>query len=230
MFSEYNFKNFNFRLLFYALALNAIGLLVINSAVNGDRSYINRQLIGLFGGLVIMLFLALTDYHKLMRCTGVIYLGCVVILLAIIVAGQFGGAGTGARRWITLPVIGRFQPSEFVKIGLIIFFSWFLQRNQEKINNLRTLIIVGAFAAVPLLLIMKQPDLSTSIVIMFIIVCLIFVAGLSYKWIVGADPGAGPHGISRRAGRCAVSDRIPGKPNPCLRQSWKIRGPECPAG
>ena len=41
MFSEYNFKNFNFRLLFYALALNAIGLLVINSAVNGDRSYIN---------------------------------------------------------------------------------------------------------------------------------------------------------------------------------------------
>ena len=65
MFSEYNFKNFNFRLLFYALALNAIGLLVINSAVNGDRSYINRQLIGLFGGLVIMLFLALTDYHKL---------------------------------------------------------------------------------------------------------------------------------------------------------------------
>ena len=46
--SEYNFKNFNFRLLFYALALNVIGLLVINSAVNGDRSYINRQLIGPF--------------------------------------------------------------------------------------------------------------------------------------------------------------------------------------
>ena len=186
MLSEYNFKNFNFRLLFYALALNVIGLLVINSAVNGDRSYINRQLIGLFGGLVIMIFLALMDYHKLMRCTGVIYLACVAILLAIIVAGQFGGAGTGARRWITLPVIGRFQPSEFVKIGLIIFFSWFLQRNQEKINDPRTLIIVGAFAAVPLLLIMKQPDLSTSIVIVFIIVCLIFVAGLSYKWIIGA--------------------------------------------
>ena len=91
MFSEYNFRNLNFRLLFYALALNAIGLLVINSAVNGDRSYINRQLIGLFGGLVIMTFLALMDYHKLMRCTGVIYLGCVAILLAIIVAGQFGG-------------------------------------------------------------------------------------------------------------------------------------------
>ena len=131
MLSEYNFKNFNFRLLFYALALNVIRLLVINSAVNGDRSYINRQLIGLFGGLVIMIFLALMDYHKLMRCTGVIYLACVAILLAIIVAGQFGGAGTGARRWIT-SAIGRFQPSEFVKIGLIIFFSGFLQRNQER--------------------------------------------------------------------------------------------------
>ena len=62
------------------------------------------------------------------------------------------------------------------------------------------MIIVGAFAAVPLLLMMKQPDLSTSIVIVFIIVCLIFVAGLSYKWIVGAAavgiPGLAPHSIS----------------------------------
>ena len=57
------------------------------------------------------------------------------ILLAVIVAGQLGGVGSGCRRWIDLPVIGRFQPSEFVKIGLIFFFSWFLQKNQEKINR-----------------------------------------------------------------------------------------------
>lgn len=186
MFSEYNFRNFNFRLLFYVLALNVIGILVINSAVAGDRSYINRQLIGLFGGLLIAIGLSLINYRRLMRCCGIVYVGCIGILVAVIIAGQLGGAGAGSRRWIDLPVIGRFQPSEFVKIGLIFFFSWYLQKNQEKINQPSTLILLGALAAVPLLLIMKQPDLSTSIVIMFFTLCLIYMAGISYKWIFGA--------------------------------------------
>lgn len=186
MLSEYNFRNYNFRLLFSALALNVIGIMVINSAVSGDRSYINRQLIGLFGGLMIAVILSLISYRQILRFSGVIYAGCIVILLAVILAGQLGGAGAGSRRWISLPVIGRFQPSEFVKIGLILFFSWFLQKNQERINQPVTLITIGLFAAVPLFLILDQPDLSTSIVIMVMIVCLIYIAGISYKWILGA--------------------------------------------
>ncbi|MEE0220767.1 MAG: FtsW/RodA/SpoVE family cell cycle protein, partial [Lachnospiraceae bacterium] len=97
-----------------------------------------------------------------------------------------GGFGGGSRRWIDLPVIGRFQPSEFVKIGLIFFFSWFLQKNQEKINRPSVLVTAAVLAAVPLALILKQPDLSTSIVIVFFILCLIYMAGISYKWIAGA--------------------------------------------
>lgn len=186
MFSEYNFKNFDFRLLFYALALNFIGVLAINSAVGGDMSYTGRQLIGLFGGLLMAIGLSLINYRFLLKFSGIIYVGCIGILLAVIIAGQLGGLGGGSRRWITLPLIGRFQPSEFVKIGLILFFSWFLQKNQEKINQPLTLILIGALAAVPLLLIMSQPDLSTSIVIAFFIACLVFIAGISYKWILGA--------------------------------------------
>ena len=121
MFSEYNFRNYNFRLLFYVLAPNLVGVVVINSAVGGDRSYVNRQLIGLFGGLMLAIAISLMDYRKLMKCCGLVYIGCVGILLAVIVAGQLGGFGGGSRRWIDLPVIGRFQPSEFVKIGLIFF-------------------------------------------------------------------------------------------------------------
>ena len=186
MFSEYNFRNFNFRLLICVLFLNCIGILVINSAVAGDRSYINRQLIGLFGGVLMAIILSLINYRFWMKLSGVIYLGCIGILLAVILAGQLGGFGAGSRRWIDLPVIGRFQPSEFVKIGMILFFSWYLQKNQEKINQPSTLIMLGVFAAFPLLLIMRQPDLSTSIVIMFFILCLIFISGISYKWIFGA--------------------------------------------
>ena len=186
MFSEYNFRNFNFRLLICVLFLNCIGILVINSAVAGDKSYINRQLIGLFGGVLMAIILSLINYRFWMKLSGVIYLGCIGILLAVILAGQLGGFGAGSRRWIDLPVIGRFQPSEFVKIGMILFFSWYLQKNQEKINQPSTLIMLGVFAAFPLLLIMRQPDLSTSIVIMFFILCLIFISGISYRWIFGA--------------------------------------------
>ena len=186
MLSDYNLKNYNIRLLFAVLALNGIGLMVINSAVAGDRSYINRQLIGLFGGLMIAIILSLISYRYLLRFSGLIYLGCIGILVAVLIMGQLGGAGTGSQRWITLPVVGRFQPSEFVKIGLIVFFSWFLDKNQEKIDHPFTLIMTAALAAVPLFFIMEQPDLSTSIVIMVMILCLIYVAGISYKWIFGA--------------------------------------------
>ena len=148
MFSEYNFRNYNFRLLFYVLALNLVGVVVINSAVGGDRSYVNRQLIGLFGGLMLAIAISLMDYRKLMKCCGLVYIGCVGILLAVIVAGQLGGFGGGSRRWIDLPVIGRFQPSEFVKIGLIFFFSWFLQKNQEKINRPSVLVTAAVNQAV----------------------------------------------------------------------------------
>ena len=186
MLSDYNFRNYNIRLLLSVLALNAIGLMVINSAVAGDRTYINRQLIGLFGGLLVAIVLSLFSYRWLMRFTGLIYLGCVGILVAVLVMGRLGGSGAGAQRWIELPVLGRLQPSEFVKIGLIVFFSWFLDKNQEKINHPFTLVTLAVFATVPLLLIMEQPDLSTSIVIMVMILCLIYVSGISYKWIFGA--------------------------------------------
>lgn len=135
---------------------------------------------------MLAIAISLMDYRKLMKCCGLVYIGCVGILLAVIVAGQLGGFGGGSRRWIDLPVIGRFQPSEFVKIGLIFFFSWFLQKNQEKINRPSVLVTAAVLAAVPLALILKQPDLSTSIVIVFFILCLIYMAGISYKWIAGA--------------------------------------------
>ena len=192
MLSEYNFRDYNFKLLLSVLALNGIGLMVINSAVGGDRSYINRQLIGLFGGLMIAIILSLISYRFVLKFSVPIYFVCIGILAAVIVMGQLGGSGTGSQRWIEIPVLGRLQPSEFVKIGLIVFFSWFLQKNQERIDQPVILIITAGLAAAPLLLIMKQPDLSTSIVIMVFILCLIYIAGISYKWIIGALSVGGP--------------------------------------
>ncbi len=182
MLSEYNFKSFNFRLLFYVAALTVIGIIVINSAVAGDVSYTHKQLIGFGSGLGLALIFSLINYRWLLKFNGVIYIGCIVILAAVILNGKLGG---GSMRWIELPLIGRFQPSEFVKIGLILFFSWYLQKYQEKINRPLTLLSVAVLASVPLFLILEQPDLSTSIVIAFFILCLIYTSGIDYRWIFG---------------------------------------------
>ena len=102
MLSEYNFRDYNFKILLSVLALNGVGLMVINSAVGGDRSYINRQLIGLFGGLMVALILSVISYRYLLHFTGLIYLACVGILLAVHPVQYFclhrrshGGCGQG---------------------------------------------------------------------------------------------------------------------------------------
>ena len=84
MFAEYNFRSFNFRLLFYAAALSMIGVVIINSAVGEDKSYVTRQLIGLFGGIMIAVVLSIFNYRFLTRFSVVVYIGCLAILLAVI--------------------------------------------------------------------------------------------------------------------------------------------------
>ncbi len=182
MFSEYNFRTYSLRLMLTAVVLNIIGIIAIYSAENGALEYTSRQLAGLVFGVVICIGVSLIDYHRILRFSAVIYIVCIVSLAAVMLVGQLGG---GSRRWITIPFIGRFQPSEFVKIGLILFFAWFLQRNQERINSPVTLAITFLLAIAPVLMIMMQPDLSTAIVIIVLVVCMVFVAGISYKWIIG---------------------------------------------
>lgn len=75
--------------------------------------------------------------------------------------------------------------SEFVKIGLIVILSWFLSKNQERINAPSVVGTAALMCAVPLGMVYMQPNLSTTIVIAFTLVCIVYAAGLSYKWIVG---------------------------------------------
>lgn len=183
MFLDYNLRNFNYRLFLYVLLLNTFGVLVIRSATNQDISMVGKQIVGVVVGAFIMLVLSLLDYHRIMSLAPVIYGVCIVGLLAVLLFGVSRGIAT---RWIVLPGIGQVQPSEFVKIGLIVFFSWFFAKNQEKLNQFTTLAAAAGLYLIAFLLIFKQPDLSTGLVTMVIFLSMIFVAGLSYRWIAGA--------------------------------------------
>ena len=182
MIFNYNFKNYNFRLLLYVLALNVIGILVINSASGQDEGMVMKQMMGIALGLAMALVISLIPYQKLFAYSWGIYGGCIAILLAVLV---FGRNVNGATRWIEIAGI-QFQPSEFVKHGLIVFGAWFLDKNVESLNSVKTLALIAAVFAVPVVLILEEPNLSTTLVIMFVLACMVFVAGLSYRWILGA--------------------------------------------
>lgn len=183
MFLDYDFKNYNYRLFLYVLLLNIFGVLIIRSATNQDMAVVGKQIMGVVVGSAIVIGLSLLDYHKVVSAAPVIYGVCIVGLMAVLIFGVSRGIAT---RWLVLPGIGQVQPSEFVKIGMIVFFSWFFAKNQEKINQFATLVLAGGLFFVTFILIFLQPNLSTGLVTVVIFLSMLFAAGLSYRWIAGA--------------------------------------------
>lgn len=180
MLKQYQIKDYNFRLIIYVTALTLIGINVIGSA---QRSVQNKQIFGLCLGLAAMAIVSIIDYSFILKFSWLIY-AFNIALLSLITFHLFGDEGGGAVRWIEIGGF-RFQPSELSKVLLILFFSWFFGKYYEKVNKLYFIAISGVLIFVPWIMIEKQPDLSTSIVVAIIFIALLFLSGLSYKIIVG---------------------------------------------
>ena len=109
--------------------------------------------------------------------------GSNIVLLLIV--RLFGDTANGAARWIDFGFI-RFQPTELAKIIIILFFARFFMDHEEDLNSFRTLAKSAVLLAVPLYLILDQPDLKNTIMITVVFCVLIYIAGLSYRIIGGA--------------------------------------------
>ncbi len=179
MFKQYKLKNYHFQLIVYLTILSIIGILVIGSA---EKSVQNKQIMGLVLGLFVMVVISLIDYTFLFKFTWLFYIGTVALL--ILVETGLGESTGGAQRWLDIGGF-RFQPSELAKISLIMVFSYFFMKYEEKINRIPTLIISFVLVGIPLFLVISQPDTSTTIIIAFIFCMLLFLAGLSYKIVLG---------------------------------------------
>ena len=185
-FDLYKKKYFNIRILLCVITLSGIGLLILNSAMANDSdraSTIVKQIMGLSAGLGIMLFLTLVDYHFIMKFAPLLMLLNYVLLFLVLTS--FGKSTHGATRWLKIgPQL--IQPSEFAKWFLIVFMAWFYWKNKERIN--RPLVVFGGllFYGITAGLILAEPDLSTTLVITFIFLAILYSAKLSYKWIFAA--------------------------------------------
>ncbi|MCC8104295.1 MAG: FtsW/RodA/SpoVE family cell cycle protein [Clostridiales bacterium] len=180
MLRQYKLSNYNFRLILWVSILSILGILVVGSA---DSEYMTKQILGFVLGIALMIVISLMDYTWILNFHWFIYLGANLLLLLVIVS-SLGSSGGGATRWLTIGGF-RFQPSDIAKIMLILFFARFFEEREEKINTFRTIITSVILIAIPLFLIVEEPDLSTTIVVALLFCAMIFTAGLSYKVILG---------------------------------------------
>ena len=176
MLKQYKLANYKFILIILVIALNTIGVLLVGSA---RPALLNKQLLGMISGIMLMIAISFIDYSFILKFPWAIYLVMVGLLVAVMLFGDTTG---GAQRWIDLKFM-KFQPSELAKILLILFFSWYFMKHEEKLNTVKIIFSSIVLVAVPLVLIISQPDLSTTITTAMVFVSLIFVAGISYKLV-----------------------------------------------
>lgn len=174
---KYHLSDYKFNLIITVLALSIIGVLVVGSA---KEVYQNKQIFGVIIGLIAMVVVSLIDYVWVLEFYWLIYAFAVFILGLVLVIGT---EVNGATRWINLGFT-TFQPSELAKILLILFFSKFLMQHKEDLNDKFTIIKYAILCAIPLVLILVEPNLSTTICTTLVLCLLIYMAGLSYRFIV----------------------------------------------
>lgn len=181
MLKQYKLKNYHFQLILYICALTLIGVFVIGSARPDLQP---KQVFGFVVGICVMFAVSLMDYSFLMKFPWLYY----ALMMGLLFMVEFFGKNVnGAQRWLEIGGEDSgitVQPSEFAKLAIVAFFAYYFAKKQEDINTFKTIMISFVFVGIPLVLILKQPDLSTTIVTAVIFVVLLFIAGLSYKIVM----------------------------------------------
>lgn len=176
MFKRYRIRDYDFKLVLMILALSVIGIVAIGSA---EESLQTRQLAGVIAGMFLMIVISFFDYSMILKLHWLMYVGNLVLLVAV---WQFGEESKGATRWLKIGGL-QFQPSETAKILLILFFAQFIMNHRKKLNTVTIISCCVAMFAAPWFLVWKQPDLSTSMVLLVMFCIIMFAGGISLKLV-----------------------------------------------
>ncbi len=184
-------KKFDFILFITVIIVSIFGIIMIYSAssiwaefkFNDPFKYIKHQSIFFIIGIFIMLASSKIDLNYLKNKSNHILIICLILLILVLIPG-IGSVRNGSRSWFGIGGFG-IQPSEFAKIGLIIYTAKYLSHNQRNMHDVKKgalpiFIVIGIF----FLLIMLEPDFGTAMVITLTLVCLIFISGLKISFFV----------------------------------------------
>src|SRR5665213_3324127 len=168
--------NVNWMLVLLLATIAGIGFAMLYSAANGNwQPWAARQVLRFAVAVVVMLAVALVDIRFWLRSAYVFYAVTMVLLIAVEVRGAIG---MGAQRWIDLGLI-QLQPSEFMKIALILVLArYFNALPPEDIRRPVKLLVPALFVFVPAILVLKQPDLGTALMLVIGGAAMFFLAGV----------------------------------------------------
>ncbi len=156
-----------------------LGCLAVSSAAMDYPGRFEGHLRNILIGLAVMWFAAMIPPQKLMRFAMPVYLFGIALLVGV---ALFGLVKNGARRWINVGVV--IQPSEIMKLALPLTLAWYFQKRESMIRW-RDFGVAGLLVAIPVALILRQPDLGTSLLVLSSGFFVIFLAGLSWRLIIG---------------------------------------------
>ncbi|MCH9611490.1 MAG: putative peptidoglycan glycosyltransferase FtsW [Chlamydiales bacterium] len=168
------------------LALMLISLLVISATDPAAMNEafltikVQKQLQRFILGWAVFLLFAAFDYTKLRDCSLALYIGMLIALLGLFMVPAI----QNVHRWYRIPIIGAsIQPAEYAKLVVVITLSWFLERNRQSVSTLSTSLVGCIIFGIPFLLILKEPDLGTALVLCPIACVMFYLGGANQKLV-----------------------------------------------
>jgi rod shape determining protein RodA len=175
-----SFRDFDWVLLLFILIICGLGVMEIRSATAHTKfagAHI-RQIYWIAGGVVAMLAISYLNYNAVLEQVHWLYIASIASLMSVMIFGQ---KYLGARRWIKLPGGAHFQPSEWVKLILILAMAKYFADLNERELSWTDFLKAGAIVAIPMLMVLAQPDLGTALTYMPIALMGLFLGGTRWK-------------------------------------------------
>src|SRR5215207_6349467 len=177
-------RDFDWLLTLLAVAIAVFGTWMIYNA-QPEAGYWKKQLIGLGVSLAVMLGVAFTDYRKLVHFAPAFYVFGLLLLVLVLFPG-IGLKINGQRAWIKVPGIGQFQPSEFVKVTTAMMLARYFGKNRVHVLTLKEMIVGGLILALPIGLIMLEPDVGSVLTYMPILAVVLFLSAIRLRLVIAS--------------------------------------------
>lgn len=181
------FRRLNFKMILLVTFISSIGFLTLYSAAGGSFSpWASKQIVRFSAGVVLLVLMACVDIRFWLRQSYMIYVICLCLLIIVELIGHIG---MGAQRWINLYIF-HLQPSELMKLALLMALArYFHDLTFEDVGKIRRLLFPLALVLIPTLLVLRQPDLGTAVVLILASAALFYVSGLRLWMILVAVGG-----------------------------------------
>ncbi len=176
-------RDFDWLLAILAIAIVCFGIWQIHNAVPTEN-YWQKQIIGLGIATVVMLVVSFTDYRRLVDLAPIFYVGGLILLLLVLT--PLGVKVNGQQAWLKLPIIGQFQPSEFVKIPVVLMLAKYFgeKRRVGGALKFKELLIGIGILALPLALILLEPDAGQALTYFPLLAVVLFLSSIKIRYII----------------------------------------------